>query len=246
MPQAASCPSAAASNFAHSVPACEVRRRRSVLDGHHHVLPRLGPPVGHQVGLLIKPAVRSEVVSRLRVVASDCDRGPTRSIGCERTRRRRLNAAAVYIPRRRNLDRSRRRRGCTRWRALRRSGRRLQAERQWRSLDGAKDAVAHVDSLIWWDPLRNQVGVQRIWSKSVLAHRQRLVRLVAIADLDSGCALSGVAHAGVVAGAANRAGGILWQLAIKPVGGVHLAGVGGRPPRRWWQEPHRARRLDLP
>ena len=53
-------------------------------------------------------------------------------------------------------------------------------------------------------PWASKLGSSGGRAEHMLAHRQRHVRLVAVADFDGGRALSGMTHARIVAGAANR------------------------------------------
>ena len=76
----------------------------------------------------------------------------------------------------------------------------------------------------------------------MLAHRQRHVRLVAVADFDGRRALARVTHARIVAGAANRDRGILRQFAIQPVRCVDVGEVVRGSPLAGWYETDRANR----
>jgi hypothetical protein len=86
--------------------------------------------------------------------------------------------------------------------------------------------VAVGDPVIGWETLREQIWIQRRGTERVLAHGKRFVGLIAVAYLHGRRTLSGVPHAGIVAGAANRDRRILRQFAIQPVGGVDRGGIG--------------------
>ena len=131
--------------------------------------------------------------------------------------RRRRNVEWRYrrkIPRlSRHVGRRRRRRRCggaqrARWWSCSPRPRGCSARDgpQWQrcSLDRAEDSLVGGDPVVGWYALGKQVRIQRGRAEHMLAHRQRHVRLVAVADLDGGRALSGMTHAGIVAGAANR------------------------------------------
>jgi hypothetical protein len=63
--------------------------------------------------------------------------------------------------------------------------------------------VAEIDAAIGWDALRDRVRVERRRAEHVRAHRQRLERLVALANVDGRRALARFVHAWGVAGTAN-------------------------------------------
>ena len=131
-----------------------------------------------------------------------------------------------------NLRRRRRWYTLGRWRSRRHRG----------ALHRAVDVIVESHPVIRRDALRDQVGVERVGPGGVLAHGQRLVVAVALADLHGGRTLAGLAHAGVVAGAAHGDRRILRQFAVQAVGGVDIGQVRRRTPRRRRQEAHRAGR----
>ena len=69
---------------------------------------------------------------------------------------------------------------------------------------GPKIRLVGGDPVVGRYALGKQVGIHGGRAEHMLAHRQRHERLVAVADFDGGRALSGMTHARIVAGAANR------------------------------------------
>jgi hypothetical protein len=86
--------------------------------------------------------------------------------------------------------------------------------------------VAEVDPVIGRDALGEQIRIQRVGTGEVLTHGQRFVGFVAVAYLHRRCALSGMSHAGIVAGTAHRDRRILREFAIEAIGSVDGGGIG--------------------
>lgn len=163
--------------------------------------------------------VGCDVPAGARVVMHDCNRGlNSGTSGIERVRFCRHHAGEVGIRSGRgNLSR-RRGPGRPRWQRC--------------PLNRTKDIVSDRHPVIERNTLRQKIRIQRIGAQRVLTLRQWFVGLVAVADLNRGSALSGVAHAGIVTGTAHGDGGVLGKFAIEIVGGVDHARIGRRPPLR--------------
>lgn len=153
--------------------------------------------------MVVEVAIWAEVVSGARVVDGESDRWPASDIGMQRIWSR-FGPRLVWVwhvERYRRLGQSQRRR-------LQRSRRWWRGAGWWGcSLWGAEDVVAaEVGPLVWWDPLGEEVGVDGVRAQDVLAQRQRLEWLVAVTYLHGGGAFARMPHAGIVTGAADRAG----------------------------------------
>ena len=155
--------------------------------------------------------------------------GPAASAGlarcrCERSLDRRYRLPIERITRRRRRQRRRRRRGrCHGCQRIRRRSAGNGAGRQRRALYRREDPVVEVDAIIGRDALRDQIRVERVRTRRVFAHGQRLIPFRVVAEFDCGRAFSGVSHARVVAGAAHRERRVLRQFAVQI-----------RPVCRWW------------
>ena len=103
--------------------------------------------------------------------------------------------------------------------------------RQWSSLHRRVDVVLQSRTVVDRDALGYQAGVDRIRTQSMLAHRQRHERLVAVTDRDRRCAFARLPDARIIASSTNGDRRILRQFAVDPVRGVDVGQVVGRAPR---------------
>ena len=109
--------------------------------------------------------------------------------------------------------------------------RRVTAGRRSRStFQRPENVLAESDSIVRRDALGEQAQVDRVGAECVLAHGQRFIGFVALADLHGRGPFPRLAHAGVVAGAAHRDRGVLRKLAVQAVGSVDVGQIRRRPP----------------
>lgn len=183
----------------------QVQRQKCSTQPEDHVLPRLRCSRPHQIRMPIELPIERDISPSARVVMQHRNgRRHTETIGVERAWRG-WRGTRLWRCCRRLVERTRRWR--PRWRS---SGRR--PGRQKRPLNRTKGPVLAASPVVWRQPLRQQIRVERIRPQRVLPLRQRHVLLVAVADFDCGSTLSGLAHAGIVPGAAHADRRVLGSL----------------------------------